>query len=230
MIDALVPDRLRYLLQSLQINEALGELNATTGYRFTAVYRFTAAGAANLAIFDRHSDTPESLLVVPEGASYCGIVRDTRNAFLVTRSLEDGRIVKHPAREAVQSYCGVPLIAGDGEVFGSLCHFDFEPRDGSDDATALMVEVSRYLAPESGLNELAETVALRITRLAQMTSAIREAALDQDQVRETFNMYAHPVRLQAEALTPVVRDAMELRLSALLASILASMLESPNPA
>ena len=27
MIDALVPDRLRYLLQSLQINEALRELN-----------------------------------------------------------------------------------------------------------------------------------------------------------------------------------------------------------
>ena len=48
MIDALVPDRLRYLLQSLQINEALRELNATTGYRFTAVYRFTATGAAGV--------------------------------------------------------------------------------------------------------------------------------------------------------------------------------------
>ena len=226
MIVALVPDRLRYLLQSLQINEALGELNATTDYRFTAVYRFTASGAANLAIFDRHSDTPESLLVVPEGASYCGIVRETRNAFLVTRSLEDGRIVKHPARDAVQSYCGVPLIAEDGEVFGSLCHFDFEPRDGSDDITALMMEVSHYLAPDSGLNELAETVAVRITRLGQMTNAIRDGTLDQDEVRETFNMYAHPVRLQAQALKPAVREAMERRVSALLAS----MLESPNPA
>ena len=29
MIDALVPDRLRYLLQSLQINEALRELKET---------------------------------------------------------------------------------------------------------------------------------------------------------------------------------------------------------
>ena len=87
MIDALVPDRLRYLLQSLQINEALRELNATASYRFTAVYRFTASGAANLAIFDRESGAPEALLVVPEGASYCGIVRDSRNAFLVTRSM-----------------------------------------------------------------------------------------------------------------------------------------------
>lgn len=226
MTDPLVPDRLRYLLQSLQINEALRELNATTGYRFTAVYRFTASGAANLAIFDRESDAPESLLVVPEGASYCGIVRDSRNAFLVTRSLEDGRIVKHPAREAVQSYCGVPLIAEGGEVFGSLCHFDFEPRDVPDDVTALMLEVSRYLAPESGLNELAETVAQRITRLGQMTNVIRDAALDADELRDTFNMYAHPVRLQAEALSPPVREAMEQRVSALLASIL----ESPNPA
>ena len=222
MIDALVPDRLRYLLQSLQINEALRELNATTGYRFTAVYRFTATGAANLAIFDRESEAPEALLVVPEGASYCGIVRDSRNAFLVTRSLEDGRIVRHPAREAVQSYCGVPLVGDDGEVFGSLCHFDFEPRDAPEQATALMSQVSRYLSRESGLNELAETVAQRITRLGQMASARRDAAQDPDELRETFDIYAQPVRLQAEALRPPVRVAMEQRLSALLESILAS--------
>lgn len=222
MIDALVPDRLRYLLQSLQINEALRELNATTGYRFTAVYRFTATGAANLAIFDRESDAPEALLVVPEGASYCGIVRESKNAFLVTRSLEDGRIVKHPVCEAVQSYCGVPLVGEDGEVFGSLCHFDFEPRDAPEQATALMSQVSRYLSRESGLNELAETVAQRITRLGQMASAMREAAQDPDELRETFNIYAQPVRLQAEALRPPVRVAMEQRLSALLESILAS--------
>lgn len=226
MIDTLVPDRLRYLLQSLQINEALRELNATTAYRFTAVYRFTASGAANLAIFDRESEAPEALLVVPEGASYCGIVRETKDSFLVTRSLEDGRIVKHPAREAVQSYCGVPLTAEDGEVFGSLCHFDFEPRDASNDVTELMLEVSRYLSPESGLNELAETIALRITRLAQMTNAIRDAALDPEEVRDTFDMYARPVRLQAEALSAPVRQAMEQRLRSLLAAIL----ESPHPA
>ena len=222
MIDALVPDRLRYLLQSLQINEALRELNATTGYRFTAVYRFTASGAANLAIFDRESDAPEALLVVPEGASYCGIVRESKNAFLVTRSLEDGRIVKHPAREAVQSYCGVPLVGDDGVVFGSLCHFDFEPRDGWDGATELMSEVSRYLSPESGMDELAETVAQRITRLSLMADVIRDAARDPDEMRETFDIYAQPVRLQAEALRPPVRVAMEQRLSALLESILAS--------
>ncbi|HOU66593.1 MAG TPA: hypothetical protein PK861_11260, partial [Thermomonas sp.] len=86
MTNISVPDRLRYLLQSLQINEALRELNATAGYRFTAVYRFTASGAANLAIFDRESEAPEALLAVPEGASYCSIVRDSRNAFLITRS------------------------------------------------------------------------------------------------------------------------------------------------
>ena len=39
-------------------------------------------------------------------------------------------------------------------------------------------------------------------------------------------MYAQPVRLQAEALSPPVRDAMEQRVSALLASILGSS----NPA
>lgn len=46
---------------------------------------------------------------------------------------------------------------------------------GTDDATALMVEVSRYLAPESGMDELAETVAQRITRLSLMADVIRDA-------------------------------------------------------
>jgi len=41
-------------------------------------------------------------------------------------------------------------------------------------------------------------------------------------MRETFDIYAQPVRLQAEALRPPVRVAMEQRLSALLESILAS--------
>jgi len=175
-----------------------------------------------LAIFDRESEAPEALLAVPEGASYCSIVRDSRNAFLITRSMEDGRIVRHPAREAVQSYCGVPLMGDDGVVFGSLCHFDFEPRDGAEGLTDLMAEVSRYLSPESGMDALAETVAQRITRLGQMTDVIRDAARDPDELRETFDIYAQPVRLQAEALRPPVRDAMEQRLSALLESILAS--------
>jgi hypothetical protein len=59
-----------------------------------------------------------------------------------------------------------------------------------------------------------------------MASAIRDAAGDPRELRETFDMYAHPVRLQAEALSPAVREAMEQRVSALLASILGS----PSPA
>ena len=55
-----------------------------------------------------------------------------------------------------------------------------------------------------------------------MADVIRDAARDPDEMRETFDIYAQPVRLQAEDLRPPVRDAMEQRLSALLESILAS--------
>lgn len=209
-------DQIRFLLRSLQIRPALQALNALTDYRFTAVYRFTGAGAANVVIHDRLANPPETLLTVPEGASYCGIVRDTRDAFLVNRSLEDGRVFDHPARESVQSYCGVPLVGEDGAVFGSLCHFDFEPHDTPEDLLELMQGMATCLDPASGLNELAETIARRVDRLAMMADAIAEASPDPRELRETFDVYAQPILLQAQALSPRVREAMETRIDALL--------------
>ena len=208
--------RLQFLLQSLQIRPALQVLNELTDFRFTAIYRFTPSGAANLVIFDRLSDPPQALLVVPEGASYCGIVRDTRNAFLVTRSMEDDRVFNHPSRETIQSYCGVPLIGEEGNVFGALCHFDFAPHDARTGTTELMQQVTRFLDPASGLDELAETVAERIDRLDRMTDAIAHASPDPATLRETFAIYAQPVLLQAEALAPPVREAMQARIERLL--------------
>ncbi|MES2859818.1 MAG: GAF domain-containing protein [Pseudomonadota bacterium] len=213
-------DQIRFLLRSLQIRPALQALNVMTDYRFTAVYRFTGSGASNLVIYDRLSDPPEVLLTVPEGASYCGIVRDTRDAFLVNRSLEDGRVFDHPARESVQSYCGVPLVGEDGTVFGSLCHFDFEPHDTADDLIELMQGVARYLDPASGLGELAEMIAQRVDRLAMMGDAIADASPGADELRETFDVYAQPILLQAQALSPGVREAMETRIEALLQALI----------
>ena len=214
-----VSDQLQFLLRSLQIRPALQALNGLTDYRFTAVYRFTSRGAANLVIYDRLSDPPEVLLVVPEGASYCGIVRDTRDAFLVTRSLEDGRVFDHPARESIQSYCGVPMIGEDGAVFGSLCHFDFEPHDAPDNVIELMHAVARFLDPTSGIDDLAETISRRIDRLATMSNVIANASPDADGLRETFDVYAQPILLQAEALSPEVREAMERRVQSLLTQL-----------
>lgn len=212
-------DHVQFLLRSLQIRPALQALNGLTDFRFTAVYRFTPSGAASLCIYDRLSDPPEVLLVVPEGASYCGIVRDTRDAFLVTRSKEDGRVFDHPAREQVQSYCGVPLLGEDGTVFGTLCHFDFEPHDEPAGMVELMRGVARFLDPVSGLDDLAETIAQRIDRLGMMTDAISEASPDADELRETFAIYAQPILLQAEPLSPVVREAMETRIRNLLQAL-----------
>jgi GAF domain-containing protein len=223
---AVVLERFRYLLQSHQVLQALELVNALTDYRFSAIYRFTTSGAANLVIFDREGATPTSLLVVPEGASYCGIVRETRDAFLVTRSLEDKRVFDHPARDAVQSYCGVPLVDTDGNVFGTLCHFDFEPHDAVPAMPDLMHEVAFYLSPDTGLSELAETIGRSISRLAEMGDLLHAVSPNAADLEENVEVYAQPVRLQAQALQPTVRRAMELRLADVMASLLVPRLET----
>ena len=39
----------------------------------------------------------------------------------------DGRVVDHPKRPVVKAYCGVPIPRTDGSIFGTICHFDFDP-------------------------------------------------------------------------------------------------------
>lgn len=50
-------------------------------------------------------------------------------------------------REGASSplYYGVPLLGEDGRVFGSVCHFDLEPRAMSPDNLELLEAVSRLL-------------------------------------------------------------------------------------
>lgn len=36
----------------------------------------------------------------------------------------------HPKRNAVHSYCGVPLLNEMGIAYGSLCHFDTDTQSG----------------------------------------------------------------------------------------------------
>jgi GAF domain-containing protein len=39
----------------------------------------------------------------------------------------DCRVLGHPKAGRFQSYYGVPLLADNGELVGTVCHFDEEP-------------------------------------------------------------------------------------------------------
>lgn len=108
---------------------ALRFLNGRTRYRYTGLYHAEPPVLRNVHLFDRENPTLNvSGELKPLHETYCAITRETDSAFRTPDALVDARLVAHPARESILSYCGVPLHLGDGPPWGSLCHFDVRPR------------------------------------------------------------------------------------------------------
>ncbi|HYH43220.1 MAG TPA: GAF domain-containing protein [Burkholderiales bacterium] len=137
--------QLRTLLGAGDTRAALIFLNGLTEHRFTALYRFDKETLQNLYFFDRENPQQESTEDIPVMASYCAFVRDRNSLFSTPDSLQDERVRDHPKRQVVQSYCGVPLRDESGDMFGTICHFDFRPRPISDENVELMEAVAPLL-------------------------------------------------------------------------------------
>ncbi len=120
-------------------------LNGLTSHRFSALYRFDDRLLKNLFFFDREHPEREISEEIPVLSSYCVFVRDSRQNFTVENSLTDDRTVKHPKRLEIIAYCGVPLLDGDGKMFGTICHFDVAPRSIDLENVELMEELATVL-------------------------------------------------------------------------------------
>ena len=114
--------------------DALAYLLGLSDFRFIGLFRFEN-GMANAAIhFDRENPDVMSVAEVPDNTTYCCYVRDSKGTFTTAHAVADPRLSEHiarndPARDVVQAYCGVPIMDPEGQVLGTLCHYDLVPRD-----------------------------------------------------------------------------------------------------
>lgn len=205
--------QLRFLLTAGKVRDALVLLNTLSTYRFTALYRFDAADLHNLVLVDRENSSAPLMETIPVGQSYCEFVLASREAFVLEDSSLDHRVVDHPKRPMVRSYCGVPLRDAQGIVFGTLCHFDFEATDVPQNALALMEEVASYLDPALAVDALAEGFDHRIDVLRGMLELIFVASTDRQSADDAFEEYAAPIRDGARIQLPADRcSAVESKL------------------
>lgn len=142
-IDALA--ELRKIMAKDGIRAGLIFLNSLTPHRFTALYRFDNETLKNLYFFDRENPENEFCDEIPVMASYCVFVRKSGKKFITQDSLHDERVNGHPKQQEVQSYCGVPLIDEQGNMFGTICHFDFRPIPIGECNIALMEAIASFL-------------------------------------------------------------------------------------
>lgn len=125
--------------------EALAYVVGLSDYRFIGIFRFQN-GRANAAIhFDRENPDVMAVAEVPDTATYCCYVRDSKGTFMTANAMADPRLTAHPAREAVLAYCGIPILEPDGRLLGTLCHYDVVPRDAGQLDLQLLMQVAGLL-------------------------------------------------------------------------------------
>ena len=139
---------LRTILRSDGVRPALVYLNGLTEHRFSALYQFDGDTLRNLYFYDREYPEVESTDEIPVTASYCVFLRENGALFHTSDAMRDERVRSHPKREQVQSYCGVPVHDPQGKLFGSICHFNLQPRVIVDEDVDLMESVARLLRDE----------------------------------------------------------------------------------
>ena len=142
---------LKTILRNEGVRPALIFLNGLTQHRFSALYEFQDEQLRNLYFYDREYPDVESTDEIPVTSSYCVFLRNTGGLFHTSDALRDRRVRSHPKREQIQSYCGVPVLDAGGKLFGSICHFDLQPRVISDQDVDLMEAVALLLRDEQAL-------------------------------------------------------------------------------
>lgn len=141
------PENFASVLQSQGLVEALRVLNRKVPHRFTGVFLFDPPTLVNHALVDSWDTSAYPLGEMPIEQTFCGRVDVTGEAFTTNSAAVDPRLAGHHlARNTVQSYCGVVLRDPDGEIRGTLCHWDLKPCDFAATAEQELEEAARHLA------------------------------------------------------------------------------------
>lgn len=134
------------LLATDGVRAALYSLLRLTDYRFISIFRFQAGKATSAVHVDRTDLTLQQAAEVDETSTYCCYVRDSSGAFVTADALHDARTATHSARQAIRSYCGIPILEPEGGLVGTLCHYDVEPRDPEQLDLELLLQAASALA------------------------------------------------------------------------------------
>lgn len=130
---------LKEILVGGDLRAGLKYLNQLTPHRFTGLYLFEDPTLKNEYVYDEENPSLQKLPEdMPVTATYCSFTREKGSALAIENAREDERTQEHPARETIQSYCGVPLVNTMGEIYGTVCHFDYKPIRIRDETVRMM--------------------------------------------------------------------------------------------
>lgn len=138
--------RLARLLDDKGVAETLKALNARTVHRYTGLYRYEGDTLRNLALADRMNPEIAKGVDAKLETTFCSLVEKGRASFVVVDGSADPRVAGLPIQPDIRSYCGALVRNADGTPFGSLCHFDHEPRAVPADELRVLEQLAPMVA------------------------------------------------------------------------------------
>ena len=126
---------------------ALKYLNRGVDHRYTSISRLDGLDFVNAGLYDKAGQQiPATFSYTPVHASFCQFVlRD--GAFRTNDSSLDTRLAGHPYQGVMMAYHGVPVKNAQGDLYGTLCHFDLVQRPLPDAEFELLQQAATLLAP-----------------------------------------------------------------------------------
>lgn len=140
-----VATEVRQELTRSGVRAALVRLNEYSAHRFTALFRFDGPTLRNLHLIDHLDADVERCPDMPVEDSYCVFVRDLASRFITEDANTDDRVAGHPKQELIKSYCGLPLQTSTGQLFGTICHFDYAPLPFAENEILVLEDIARHL-------------------------------------------------------------------------------------
>lgn len=139
-------DDINAVLNKDGVRGALRWLNDKVPHRYSAIYERVGTQLRNLYIFDKLNPEVGLFPDEPISDTYCVLVFDAQSIVQITNAATDTQALKHPKKSLLKAYCGVPLRLSNGEIFGSLCHFDPDSQNLSSDDLRILDEAAREIA------------------------------------------------------------------------------------
>ena len=124
--------------------------------------RLFSTPIALVSLIDGHRQwykSSEGILAgeAPRADTFCTRMTETSEPLIVCDAANDPRFADNPyvvGAPFIRFYAGAPLITDDGKVIGSLCAFDFSPREPTDEQVAVLSDLAAMVMDELNLRTL----------------------------------------------------------------------------
>jgi hypothetical protein len=143
---AFTADGFRATIATAGLWAAMRSLNASSPYRFTAVFAFDGDLLRNVCLVDRKDVSIKSCDAQPITESYCIFIKRVAEPFSVEHAMRDKRVDGHPKQRSYQCYYGIPLLGRDGKLLGTVCHFDIEAVPVSGDVVMALDDLAPVIS------------------------------------------------------------------------------------